>query len=367
MKIKKLKESSRGDKRFTDLAAARAAEKEANTQTLSDIENGLNKVYRAALRTKNDTGEDYPALLVIGPSGAGKTHIIQQWCKDHNLKLIGVNAASLDPVDIGGGLIPNLEKGKFHKAGTDEWENTTLTDAERASGMKGSVIFLDELSRGDLSQRAVLLQLISDHRVPNTSSPTGYEVLDDVIFVVAAMNPGSYRGSIPLDRAEIARFYIVNTNMDPAVFLPYLQDTYIRQYGKALDEEDKLEIEGRLSLAEAILGAMSKIGADGTNQYDLHFTSDDEKLSEDTAPLTYRTFQRCLDISDGTKQDFLDVCKHTLDPKIASKIENLLNRINYMDPEDQEYAESEIGQERKETTQNFGSLADQILYHLEND
>lgn len=107
-----------------------------------------------------------PAMFVWGPPGVGKSSIIKQVAKEHNLKVIDLRLSQIESADLRGIPFPDKETKRL------VWWTPEFLPQEG----KG-FFFLDELNLADLSVQAVAYQLILDRRVGNYELPTGWYVL----------------------------------------------------------------------------------------------------------------------------------------------------------------------------------------------
>ncbi|MGH8670534.1 MAG: AAA family ATPase [Burkholderiales bacterium] len=147
-----------------------------------------------------ELGQHTPVML-WGPPGVGKSQIIAQIAQRHDVPLIDVRLAQMEPTDLRG--IP------FRKGDWVEWAvPAMLPDAQR-HGAKG-ILFLDEITSAPPTVSACAYQLILDRRLGEYTIPNGW-----VIF--AAGNRQGDRGVTYVMPAPLAnRFthYEVEANLD---------------------------------------------------------------------------------------------------------------------------------------------------------
>ena len=105
-----------------------------------------------------------PAFL-WGPPGVGKSALVAQCARRHNLQLIDVRAVLLDPVDLRG--LPHVNgDNRAH------WCTPEFLPREGAG-----ILFLDELNAAPQLVQAACYQLILDRKLGEYSLPEGWTVL----------------------------------------------------------------------------------------------------------------------------------------------------------------------------------------------
>lgn len=117
--------------------------------------------------------------------------------------------------------------------------------------------------------------------------------------------------------------------------LKYLKKFYSSQMEQD-DEEEKIEDMGRLKIAETVL---SYPDFSYDTAQDIEDNSDDSQYE----PLNYRSFKLALDMSDGTKDDFLKVWNHYCNYNKKPIVERALK--NYQDVDDKANAALKGGTE----------------------
>lgn len=314
LKEELLKEETTIDQAAKDLEAEQVAATNEN-----QITKALDKALKKAKRMKGAT-EDFPNILLIGEAGTGKTSIVRQWARDNGINLVQKNLGTMGPEAFGGIIARDADDPRYAtRLGTNEMI--------KALEKPNSVLFLDEYNRAKTEVRGAVLTLVQNHMVWDPTEESQEKYLDNFLFTVAAINPpnGAYKGAKELDPAEMSRFYSMTIQMDPGEQLDYLRKFYKDKIKNAVDDEDRLENEGRLKLAETIL-------KDKDFYYDTSEEVQDNFDNSSYKPLNYRSFKMALDFSDGTKEDFLDIWNHYCNYKKKSTIENILS--DYVDVED---------------------------------
>jgi AAA domain (dynein-related subfamily) len=137
-----------------------------------------------------------PAFL-WGPSGIGKSEVVEQTAAAHDIALLDVRLSLWDPTDLKG--FP-VVKGK-----TVSW---VPPDALPTAG-KG-ILFLDELNLAKHATQAAAYQLILDRKLGNYTLPDGWTV-------VAAGNRSEDRANVhamPAPLANRFRHFFVEADVD---------------------------------------------------------------------------------------------------------------------------------------------------------
>lgn len=302
-----LTEATLGDLADEEVSKAEIADAAVDGQVHDP--NALEYVLDRALRSnlamkkreaKGKSIRSFVNILVTGGAGIGKTSRIEQWADSRNLRFVNKDVKSLDATDIGGLAAPNRETGK-------KVDKLTSTEFDTLDFIEGDdrfcVLFLDEFNRGKPDIRGSLLTLINQHTIPDATQPKGYRYLDGLLFTVAAINPGggddtgNYNVDT-LDAAERSRFYIVNMKASNYDSLKYLTDQYKADLAVEDDPEEQQRIRGRLGIATTLLKSGKFVFDD---------TQEEAIAQEDqTNILNPRSFTQALEMSDGTKDDFLD-------------------------------------------------------------
>ena len=299
--------------------AAKNLDAEVATGSQSQIHKVLDKSLKKALRMKGAT-EDFPNVLLIGDAGSSKTSAVRQWAKENNINLVQKNLGTMGPEAFGGIIARDADDPRYAtRLGTNEMI--------KALSKPRSVLFLDEYNRAKTEVRGAVLTLVQNHMVWDPTEDDQEKYLDNFLFTVAAINPpnGAYKGAKELDPAELSRFYSMNIDMNPTEHLAYLKKEYSKEIAKEDDAEAKLELEGRLAIAEKLL-------SDPDFYYDTSAEVQDNYDDNSYRPLNYRSLKMALDFSDGTKKDFLDIWSHYCNYKKKGIVETILS--DYVDVKD---------------------------------
>lgn len=313
---------------------------------------------------------DWINPLLIGQSGAGKTAVIEEWCRKHNINLIKKLASHLDEADVGGAIAADLrdpEKAVSRRLGSTEFSDLKSKD---------SILFIDELNTARPNVATQLFSIINEHTDPE--DPNGKTRIRNYLFTIAAMNPTaddmdafvhtlpseeqekyrdidwdelSYEGTFPLSAALAARFipYFVEPDVDSTK--AYLDKKFNKQIdvmsGKAyyddetgkiiyygeneapedfeVDEDEILAIKRRKALGDFILSHEDF-------SFDDYKDAIESRLHGNHRLMMPRGIEQALELSDGTKESFLKAAKKTLNSTRQQELEDILG--NYVDKED---------------------------------
>ena len=344
MKIRQINESKLNEETLETAVKKAAIDKELHDP--NQLEYVLDRALNANLAKKMREAKGvnpggFINVLITGSAGIGKTARVEQWARERGLNLVQEDAKGMDPSDIGGAISPDKEKGtRAIKLGTTQFD-----DLENGGEkLPFSVLFLDEFNRADPTVRGSLLTLINNHRIPDPEAPGHSRYLKNMLFTVVAINPstdGNYNTDL-LDIAELSRFLIVDMKPNKFDILKHLRSKYEKELQVEDDPDEQLAIQGRLALAEKILSSSEF-------QFD---DAEDEKnaMANQRNVLNYRSFTQCLDMSDGTKDDFLDWWDGFCNPEKKSVVKMIL--ANYKDVENK--ANSVFKKDVKKTTTDSG-------------
>lgn len=247
------------------------------------------------------------------------TSRIKAWAKRHGINLYGVQASTMEEVDLNGPVVMDQdEKGRKFAVRLASVEFDKL---ERPN----SVLFLDEFNRARGGVRGTLLTLINDHMIPDAREDGGMRLLKNMLFTVAAINPDETSDDVePLGQAEHDRFRHIRIISDKKHWLKYIQDRLqhlIDAEEAAGDHEAAFQDERRKAL-------ITKLVSDKRFAFDE--TPDIQKAKDNEAwnkiSLNNRNLTKLLDNCDGTKADFLrkwnEFCNNLRKPKIETILDD---------------------------------------------
>lgn len=293
-----------------------ARDLEAETAWVKDknqVEAVLDRAFRKAKRQQRD-GEkgDFPNVLLRSDAGFGKTDMVRQWAAKRGVNLVQKNLGTMGAEAFGGIMSRDSDDPKHAtRLGTNEM----IKALERPN----SVLFLDEYNRSKTEIRGAVLTLVQNHLVWDPTEENDEKFLKNFLFTVAAINPPgpAYKGAQKLGPEEESRYYTMDVLGDPIEHLRYLTGVYTKAIENAEDDEERIENEGRLAIAKALL-------TDPDFKYDTNIEIEDNFDDPHYKPLNYRSFKLALDFSDGTKEDFLDVWSHYCNYKKKKYVETVL-------------------------------------------
>lgn len=146
--------------------------------------------------------ENKDNVLVVGPTGPGKTTLIYAFAAAKGLPLVSVSCnGAIEPRSFVGGWSPSPD-GSFKFAPSDVL----------LAILFGGVVYLDEVNMSPPAINAILHELTDDRRSISVSDAAGSDFPTFIeahpnFFLVAAMNEGSgYRGTRELNAAFRDRF-----------------------------------------------------------------------------------------------------------------------------------------------------------------
>ena len=203
--------------------------------------------------------ENNKAVLVTGPTGAGKSMSVLSWASKNSLPVAHVNLGfDMGPGELFGDWYPDGDGGFV-------WRDGAVTKLLRGGS---GVVFFDELNRAKPSVTATLHPLLDDRREivlyrhnGEVVSPSGK------ILVVAAVNPeGDYVGALPLDPAVRRRFaYQVRWDYDDDVESQLVSSAELLKLARAIRKGFGTKLSTRTPVSTADLveleEAVSTVGA----------------------------------------------------------------------------------------------------------
>jgi len=154
--------------------------------------------------TSTEAGHHTP-VMIWGPPGVGKSELVAQVAKHHDVPLIDIRLSQLEPSDLRG--IP------FRVDNHVEWAVPRMLPDESRHGPSG-IMFLDEITSATPAVSAAAYQLILDRCLGEYKVPRGW-----VIF--AAGNRQGDRGvtySMPTPLANRFTHFDFDVNLDDWVF-----------------------------------------------------------------------------------------------------------------------------------------------------
>ncbi len=148
------------------------------------------------------------AVLLEGPTGVGKSEIVERAAEELGIQLVILDLSLLEPPDLIG--IPYVEDG------------VTRYAAPSIMPREGrGILMLEELNRSERYLQQAALQLLTARRLHEYELPPEWSM-------VAAINPenGEYNVN-PLDRALRARFLQLRVRADVESWLAWAQESGI--------------------------------------------------------------------------------------------------------------------------------------------
>ena len=264
--------------------------------TNGDIERELGRMLKSAKRQQRIAARggdpEFPALLLVGEAGTGKTSRVKDWCKKKGINCIVKLTSTMDDTDLGGAVTSDKNHEVAVRLASTEFDGLDEPD---------SILFLDEYNRGAQGVRQTLLNVINDHWIPDVREKGHRRYFPNLLFTVCAMNPDSegYNVGDSLDRAERSRMKRLDVAADPKAAEAFFTRKFNVEIQHADDEEEAKEYEGRLAIAQTLLKHPSF-------KFDTSADSDESEENGNGLILNSRTLLKLLEDSDGTKDDFLD-------------------------------------------------------------
>ncbi|MBL7003200.1 MAG: AAA family ATPase [Gammaproteobacteria bacterium] len=154
-----------------------------------------------------DNGHHTP-VMIWGAPGVGKSQLIIQLGKEHNIPVIDIRLSQMEPSDLRG--IPFKDKD------TVEWAIPSMLPNAERHGLKG-ILFLDEITSATPSVSAAAYQLILDRKLGEYSIPDGWAIF-------AAGNRQGDRGvtyAMPAPLANRFSHFELDLNLDDWVAWAY--------------------------------------------------------------------------------------------------------------------------------------------------
>lgn len=291
------------------------------------IERALNDALATAKRQLRlpENERDWPAVLFIGEPGSGKTSRIKAWAARHDINLYGVQASTMEEVDLNGPVV--MDQDEQGRKFATRLASVEFNKLDRPN----SVLFLDEFNRARGGVRGTLLTLINDHAIPDAREPGGMRTLKNMLFTIAAINPDETSDDVePLGQAEHDRFRHIRVISEKKHWLDYITRRldHLRDAAeKEGDHEAAFAEERRKALITALVDSP---------QFAFDETVDIQKAKENELwnkiSLNNRNLTKLLDNCDGTKADFLEKWNQFCNNLRKTKAETILQK--YTDIED---------------------------------
>jgi len=138
-------------------------------------------------------------LMIWGAAGVGKSSVVAEAATSLNVPLIDLRLSQIEPVDLRG--IPTVDK-----KGYTDFARSKLLPSEEIHGPQG-ILFLDEITSGDLSMQAAGYQLINDRKLGDHALPNGW-------LIIAASNREEDRGIVNRMVAPLANRFSSHLQFD---------------------------------------------------------------------------------------------------------------------------------------------------------
>jgi hypothetical protein len=106
------------------------------------------------------------SMFLHGPTGIGKSNLMEQYCENNELALYVLPAAQLDPVDARGIPVP------VPATKTTDWYPPGFLPKDGEG-----ILFLDELNRANQDTQSALYQLILEGRIGDYILPDGWHIM----------------------------------------------------------------------------------------------------------------------------------------------------------------------------------------------
>jgi hypothetical protein len=106
------------------------------------------------------------SIMIWGPAGVGKSAAVQQFASDRNLKIFDVRLSMIDPTELKGIGVPDLENNKCR------WLPAEFIPTE-----PNSILFLDEITTAPQMIQALAYQITLDRAVGSQPLPEDCRVI----------------------------------------------------------------------------------------------------------------------------------------------------------------------------------------------
>lgn len=300
------------------------------------IKKALQRSLETALRNKRSgIDADYPNVLIYGLAGFGKTSIVREFCREHNINMFSCDAKNLDAATVGGIPVPITKRN-------GETIQLPISSSYWDDLEYPCILFMDEINRSNGRVRGSLLGLINDHELPaaikdkKTRRHKAVKKYPNILFTVIAINPSDdmFPDAEPLDPAMVSRNSAVLAQEPEKKELASHISSYFKKalqtsttqpapnvvekkvekiYGDilsdpSLSDADRAVREGQAEIADTILNNPIFQFDDYDTIHTIFELQSDKGIMKNY--LNYRTFLSTLLRSNGTKKDYLDVIKN---------------------------------------------------------
>lgn len=353
MKLKRLYEDT------IDQLIKNGEKLEGGDELRGEIADVLQDCYEQAAISRVTGERAWINPLFIGPPGAGKTQIVENWCKSKGIICVTKIVSQLDAGDVGGAIAADIENQMAVRLGTSEFQQLNAAP---------SILFLDEINQAKPDVLSQLFTIINEHRDPK--DPSGRSKLRNLLFTVGAMNPSeqdmvtyinmiddenkkkryktltfdAFKGTKPLNAALSERFlpfYIQPDEEETKKWMNIYYDNQLSKLnaGEYKDEDSKeitdlvnanrdkfiKKIEGRKAIADKLLSSPKFSFDDFADAQEAR----DHGNGRTTMP---RSLTNALNACDGTKASFLKSARRILNSLRYDMIETIL--ADYRDVDD---------------------------------
>jgi hypothetical protein len=137
------------------------------------------------------------AFMILGPPGVGKSEGVHDYARSNNLRVFDIRLSQINPVDIRGIGVPDLENNLCR------WLPADFLPTE-----PNSLIFLDEINDAPPSVKSAAYQLVLDRRAGNYTVPT------DCRIIAAGNRQGDQGMATKMPRPLANRFNHVEVEAD---------------------------------------------------------------------------------------------------------------------------------------------------------
>lgn len=162
------------------------------------------------------------AVLMRGPTGIGKSHLVKSIAKSLDIPLIDVRGSTMSEGDVGG--YPDVEAMKKHSIMTFVMPSWFIRACQEPV-----VLFLDELNRSLPGVQQSFFQLVLDRELGNDASGVPYRLHPET-RVFAAVNHGNEYDVNDMDPALLRRFWVCDIENTVDNWLSWAKDNGVSPY-----------------------------------------------------------------------------------------------------------------------------------------